>query len=187
MNLTAKIRATTRIFNEADRQVEKYRRSSGLGCVQGCHMCCLNPNIHTTVMEFLPLASRLVDSGEHEEILARIESRKEKICVIFNPFNGPGSCTMYEQRGLVCRLVGFTARTNREGTPQLVTCEPIRQRMEKTPEMKSVAMAPQMPAYYMKLFGIDPHLSVRYLPINESIEQAIHLVAMGTKFRKKRA
>lgn len=187
MNLTAKIRATTRIFNEADRQVAKFRGSSGLGCVQGCHMCCLNPNIHTTVMEFLPLAAQLVDSGRHEAILARIESGNDRTCVVFNPFSGPGSCSMYEQRGLICRLFGFTARTTREGAPQLVTCEPIRQRMEKTPEMITVAMAPQMSVYYMKLFGIDPYLSVRYLPINESIEQAVHLVAMGTKFRKKRA
>jgi len=187
MNLTAKIRAVARIFNEADRQVATFRESSGLDCVKGCHMCCLNPNIHTTVMEFLPLASHLVDSGRHEDILTRIESRNERTCVIFNPFNGPGSCSMYEQRGLICRLFGFTARTTREGAPQLVTCEPIRQRMEKTPEMITVATAPQMPAYYMKLFGIDPHLSVRYLPINESVEQAIHIVAMGTKFRKKRA
>jgi Fe-S-cluster containining protein len=187
MNLNAKIRATTRIFNEADRHVEKFRRTSGLGCVSGCHMCCLNPNIHATVMEFIPLATALVDAGRHEDILARIESRKEKICVIFNPLTGPGSCSMYEHRGLICRLFGFTARTTREGTPQLVTCEPIKRNMEKTPELSAITLAPQMPAYYMKLYGIDPLLSIRYMPINESIEQAIHHVAMGTKFRKKRA
>jgi Fe-S-cluster containining protein len=187
MNLTEKIRATTRIFNEADRQVEKFRRKSGLGCLSGCHMCCLNPNIQATVMEFLPLAAALVNSSKHEEVLSRIESRKEKVCVIFNPMSGPGSCSMYEQRGLICRLFGFTVRTTREQALQLVTCDPIKRNLDNPPETSALKAAPQMSAYYMKLFGIDPNLSIRYMHINESIEQAIHHVAMGTKFRKKRA
>lgn len=187
MNLSAKIRATARIFHEADVHVKKFSMVSGIGCLPGCHLCCINPNIQATVLEFLPLASHLVSSGKHLEMLEKIEAQNEKICVLFNPFSGSGGCSIYEHRGMICRLFGFTTRVTREGNPQLVTCEPIKNSLKRTPEVKSLAMAPQMSPYYMKLYGIDPQLSVRYLHINESIEQAIQIVAMDTKFRKKRA
>lgn len=187
MNLTEKIRATARIFNEADRHVNTFRKASGIGCNAGCHMCCLNPDIHATVLEFLPLASHLVATNKHIEVLEKIEAGKDSICVIFNPFTESGGCSMYGQRGLICRLFGFTARTTREGNLQLVTCEPIRKNIAGRTETLPLKMAPQMSTYYMKMYGIDPQLSVRYLHINAAIEQAIQVVAMGTKFRKKRA
>lgn len=187
MNLTAKIRATSRILNEADAHVKKFSLESGLSCVFRCHVCCLNTDIHTTVLEFLPLASHLVSSGTHMEVMEKIDARKENTCVLFNPFTGSGGCSIYEHRGMICRLFGFSARTTREGNTQLVTCEPIKSSMLLSAEAKTLALGPQMSTYYMKLYGIDPQLSVRYLHINESIEQAIQIVVMGTKFRKKRA
>ena len=187
MNLTAKIRATARILNEADLHVSTFSQASGMGCIAGCRLCCLNANIHATVLEFLPLASHLVDTNKHIEVLEKIEAGKDSICVIFNPFTESGGCSMYAQRGLICRLFGFTARTTREGNMQLVTCEPIRKNMAGRTETLSLKIAPQMSTYYMKMYGIDPQLSVRYMHINAAIEQAIQVVAIDTKFRKKRA
>jgi len=44
-----------------------------------------------------------------------------------------------------------------------------------------------MTDYYMKLYGIDPWLSVQYFPVNEAIKTALEMVILNFQYRKKPA
>lgn len=47
--------------------------------------------------------------------------------------------------------------------------------------------APSLTYYYMRMYGIDPTLSVRYLPVNQAIKEAIEKVLHYFSFRRKPA
>ncbi len=50
-----------------------------------------------------------------------------------------------------------------------------------------LVQAPQMAAWYMKLYGIDPRLSVQYFPVNEAIKKVLEMVLLDARFRKRPA
>ncbi|MEX2371422.1 MAG: YkgJ family cysteine cluster protein [Bacteroidales bacterium] len=187
MNLTTRIRAVNRIFALADAHTAKFRAASGLRCLDNCGLCCTNPNIRATVLEFLPLAQHLVVSDTHISVYERLISQNDTVCVNYNPFESAGHCTAYQNRGLICRMFGFTARTNQHGKPELVTCNLIKKSIPQEKIDKTLIKAPVMADYYMKLYGIDPNLSVQYLPVNESVKKALEIVLLESQFRKKRA
>lgn len=185
--LYSKVRAVQKTFHEADRHVRDFQSKANVHCLNNCYKCCLNPGIYATVLEFLPLAWYLVSSGKQQEILDKTGDRQKEVCVMFNPLQEKGGCSAYEHRGLICRLFGFTARTTRDNQYQLITCEPIKNNLNAAIPPRGLSRAPQMSAYYMKLYGLDPQLSISYLHINEAIEQAIHIVEFHSKYRKKSA
>ena len=147
----------------------------------------MNPNISATVAEFLPLAKYLVNHGKHHEILDQIGTKKDGICVMFNPFNHDGGCTEYAHRGLICRLFGFSAKFDKSEKLNLITCNPIKSTLQSSVHKSKLRKAPKMADYYMQLFGTNPNLSITYKPINEAIHSAIEYTMMHDNYRKKRA
>ncbi len=187
MNFNSRIRSIERIFRKADLHVEKFRNSSGINCLQGCGNCCMKPDINATVAEFLPFAATIVRQERHLEILEAIDRINDGICVLYNPFNLAGACIEYEHRGLICRLFGFTAKTDKNANRTLVTCKPIKSTLTSEISPKILQKAPLMSEYYMNLLGVEPNLSVSYKPINEAIQSAIEYALMHDHYRKRRA
>jgi Fe-S-cluster containining protein len=114
--------------------------------------------------------------------LDQFKDNDSSICHILNPTQtGAGLCSAYPNRGLICRLFGYSARTNKYGKHELVTCQIIK--TEQTDAYQSVEKkieeghdVPVMADYYMQLHAIDPDLTRDFLPINEAITRAIEKV-----------
>ena len=151
------------------------------------HGCCLKPNIEATVLEFLPAAYVLFKTGRAEEILQRFDTMQENpVCVFCNPFLAAGGCSIYEHRGLICRLFGFGIKLDKNNRQQLTSCKTIKSTISGEELAKHISKAPVNSAYYLRLFGIDPKLAVTYYPINEAIRKAVELVLFNNQFRKRR-
>jgi len=182
VDLLEKIKAVEDVFRGLDQEIGSFQGWSGLGCKFGCGKCCFKPDIEATILEFLPFAQHLHEHGQAFEWLEKIKNSDSSICTILNPLQGGvGMCSQYEYRGLICRLFGFSARTNKYGKKELVTCQIIK---EENAENFAVAVekiehgsaVPVMNQHYMRLHGIDFELTREFFPISEAIKRAIEVI-----------
>lgn len=187
MQLEKKVRAVEKLFREVDVKIVSMQKKTGLACRVGCGECCLNAGVEATVLEFLPAAFSLRKAGRCDPYRELLSGREDTVCVFYSPFAKGGMCSEYDERGLICRLFGFSTRTGSMGERNIVACRYIKadQSVEK-PE-RALKWMPEMRAACMKLYGIDPYLAVRYYPVNTAILKAIDLVDSYFWFRKKPA
>lgn len=160
-----------------------FRAWSKLTCLLGCGRCCIKPDIEATVLEFLPLAYHLYSVDEAEDWLRKIQEHPDTLCISFQQgvMPGSGACAQYHYRGLVCRLFGYSSRTNKYGEKEFVGCKPIK---DEDPAAHNATVdgvakgnfVPVISHHYMRLHAIDPELARKFYPINEAIRRAIELV-----------
>ena len=190
--LPEKVNAVKRVYSRLDKEIEQMQQSSGLHCLSGCGECCKKPDIECTPIEFLPLALELYDEGRAEQVWEELQSKNDSQCYVFRPniTRFGGMCDAYPNRGLICRLFGFTARTNKEGGKELVTCKFIKQEQATAYEqlnrdLKDGKKIPVMSEYYTRMTAIDPTLS-DFHPINKAMQKALEVVMHYYAYRKRR-
>ena len=170
------------MFEHLDQEMKSFQHWSTLSCKIGCGKCCNKADIEATVLEFLPFAQFLYDEGRASEWLEKLKSNPANTCLILEPTKaGVGLCSEYVYRGLICRLFGFTARTDKYGDRELVTCQVIKSEQAvaysgTVAKIKNGAQVPVMNQYYMRLHAIDADLAREFYPINEAIRRAIETV-----------
>src|SRR6478609_355742 len=127
MTMEEKVLEVESVFNKLDQEIASFQSWSGLHCKFGCGKCCFKPDIEATILEFLPFAYYLHKEGKAFDWLEKLKSTDSDICLILNPTqSGAGLCSEYTHRGLICRLFGYSARTNKYGKKELVTCQIIK-------------------------------------------------------------
>jgi Fe-S-cluster containining protein len=177
-----KIQAVEAVFKKLDQEIASFQSWSTLHCKFGCGKCCFKPDIEATILEFLPFAYHLYKNDLALTWLERLKETDSSICLILNPTqNGAGLCSEYPYRGLICRLFGYSARTNKYGKPELVTCQIIKTEQDEAYQ-KTVTKIdegeplPIMSNYYMQLHAIDFELTREFFPINEAIRRSIETI-----------
>jgi Fe-S-cluster containining protein len=182
VDLLEKIKAVEQVFETLDKEIATYQSWSGLGCKSGCGRCCFKPDIETTILELLPFALHLYVHDQAFDWLEKIKTSDTTLCIILNPLQGgKGMCSQYNHRGLSCRLFGFSARTDKYGKKELVTCQIIKEEnpgpfaaaVQKIEEGAEVSVMNQ---HYMRLHAIDFDLTREFFPINEAIKRAIEVI-----------
>jgi len=182
VDLLEKIKAVEDEFQNLDKEIEAFQTLSGLGCKFGCGRCCFKADIEATILEFLPFAQYLHESDQAFEWLEKTKNSETTLCAILNPLQGGvGMCSQYKHRGLICRLFGFSARTNKYGKKELVTCQIIKEEMASNftlavEKIENGAEVPVMSNHYMRLHAIDYELTREFFPINEAIKRAIEVI-----------
>ncbi|MCI0751444.1 MAG: YkgJ family cysteine cluster protein [Flammeovirgaceae bacterium] len=189
MSLEEKVKAVEGVFEKLDQAIASFQSTSGLYCKFGCGKCCFKTDIEATALEFLPFALRLYREDKALEWLEKIKNSDSAICHILNPQqSGAGLCTEYKHRGLICRLFGYSARTNKYNQKELVTCQIIK--TEQTENYQKAVLeieqggeVPVMNSYYMQLHAIDFDLAQKFYPINEAIKKAIEIILSYYAYR----
>jgi Fe-S-cluster containining protein len=187
--LEEKVSAVREVFRQLDQEITQFQSWSSLSCPSGCGRCCFKSDIEATVLEFLPFAHVLFRAGKTSEWLDRLQAAGTQ-CLILDPGqSGVGLCTEYAHRGLICRLFGYSARTNKYGKPELVTCTTIKTNQREAFEsvqkqMEEGKEVPVMSDYYMRLRSVDPNLAGNFYPINEAIRRAIETVLQYYAYRE---
>jgi Fe-S-cluster containining protein len=182
MQLEEKVAAVTEVFNALDHQIANFQSATSLHCKVGCGKCCFKPDIEATILEFLPFALHLYKEKVAEQWLEKLSQTDSSICLILNPTQaGAGLCTEYPHRGLICRLFGYSTRTNKYGKKELVTCQIIKSEQtlaydQSIEKIDGGLEVPVMNQFYMQLHAIDYDLTQKQYPINEAIRRAIEEV-----------
>jgi Fe-S-cluster containining protein len=189
MPLEEKVEAVNKVFEALDQQISAFQSATSLHCKFGCGKCCFKPDIEATVLEFLPFAYHLYHQGEAEQWLDNLNGSNSSICLILNPTQaGAGLCTEYPYRGMICRLFGYSARTNKYGRKELVTCQIIKTEQaeaykQAVVKIESGTEVPVMNQFYMQLHAIDFELTQNFYPINQAIQKAIETVLQYYAYR----
>lgn len=194
MTLYRKIQAVERVFKSLEKDLAAFKHATNLKCVSGCGRCCTKPDISASILEFLPLAYQLHKQGLALEWYQKLGNLESSVCHLFSPIfleGSGGMCSQYQYRGLVCRLFGFSAKLDKYGVPQMITCKTIK---EEFPEAYQTAVnhiaqgknTPLMRNYYFQLQAIDGNLGTKLLPINEAIREALKVVLSYYAYRKTR-
>ena len=177
-----KVSAVERVFKNLDHEILTLQNASTLHCKSGCGKCCFKATIEATILEFLPFANNLYHQGKAEEWYEKLKASDSSICLILNPSqSGAGLCSEYTHRGLICRLFGYSARTNKYGKHELITCQIIKTEQSAAYERAEAIIerggpVPVMSDYYMQLCGIDMELTKDFYPINQAIQKALETV-----------
>lgn len=183
MRMREKVAAVNLLFESLDKQIASFQATTNIHCKAGCGKCCFKPDIEATVLEFLPFAYHLYLNKLADVWLNKIEASDSALCAILSPTqSGVGLCSEYPYRGLICRLFGYSARTNKYGKKEFVTCQIIKTEQK---EMfananamieEGIASVPVMNQYYLQLQSIDYDLTRNFYPINEALKRAIELI-----------
>lgn len=184
-----KVVAVEEVFAQLDKEIAAFQDWSSLHCKFGCGKCCFKPDIEATIIEFLPFAHHLYQHDQAFDWLERLGQTDSEICLILNPTAATqGLCSEYRYRGLICRLFGYSARTNKYGAKELVTCQIIKTEQTTafeaaTQRITENAAVPVMNQYYMRLHSIDYQMAQDFYPINEAIRRAIETVLQYYAYR----
>lgn len=182
MSLEEKVKEVEAVFHRLDAAIARFQAGTSLHCPPGCGKCCFKSDIEATALEFLPFALHLYHQGLAETWHEKLKATDSTICLILNPQQGgTGLCSDYAYRGLICRLFGYSARTNKYGRRELITCQVIKTEQQESYEKASGEVegggdVPVMNEYYMQLVGIDPDLARDFYPINTAMRKAIDTV-----------
>ena len=178
------------LFNQLEQESTQFEKSSGIGCVSGCGKCCTYSDIEASPLEFLPWAFHLFLNGEAGKTLTILNNTDSPTYIIYKPLTilGQGRCSNYKYRGLICRLFGFAANTDKYGNLRLATCKIIKEgqadKYKSTVEAISKGLyVPIFTEYYMQLSNIDFNLGNRIVPINKALKLAIEEVLQYYAYR----
>ena len=170
------------LFEKLDAEIAAFQSATTLHCGWGCGKCCFKSDIEATTLEFIPFALHLYREGIASSWHERLKGAEDPTCLILNPTQaGAGLCSEYVHRGLICRLFGYSARTNKHGEKELVTCTIIKaeqaEAFRKGEEgIRAGLPVPVMSHYYFQLMAIDGDLSREFYPINLAIRKALETV-----------
>lgn len=192
LNIPLLVQEVEEVFQNLEKEIDNFKQCSGLHCKPGCGKCCLKPDIEATILEFIPFAVHLYENGKAMVWLEKLSQQESSICAILDSYStGPGHCSSYSYRGLICRLFGFSARSSKYGQRELVTCTTIKNEQPEAIQrismgVKGEARMPLMSDYYMQLRSIDSGLPQEFYPINRAIKKAIETVLHYYAYRKEK-
>ena len=194
MQLYQTVKKVEKLFAIVEKDLKRYQDSSKLGCVPGCGLCCFKADIDASVLEMLPFAYHLFKENKaaafYETLLLR---QHEPLCVLLSPVlteNKKGLCTIYKNRGLICRLFGFSAMLNKYHQPVLVTCKIIKESdpvnyLTAVNSIENGGYVPVISNYYQQMRNIEPELGIKMQPMNQAMKKAIEVVLNYYSYRRK--
>jgi len=183
MSIERKVQLVENLFDQLEQENIEFKKASGIGCVANCGKCCTYADVEASPLEFLPWAFHLLLNGEAEKTLTLLNKTESATCLIYKPLSviNQGRCSNYKYRGLICRLFGFAANTDKYGNLRLATCKIIKEgqtdKYNSTAEaMKKGLYVPVFTEYYMQLNQIDFKLGNIILPVNKALKMALEEV-----------
>lgn len=189
-SIAQKVQLVEKLFLKLEEEIAQFGKSSGLSCVAGCGKCCSFPNVEASPIEFLPWAFHLFLNGEAENTINQLKKTKSLPCLIYKPLGllDQGRCSNYKYRGLICRLFGFAANTDKYGNLRLATCKIIKEGQADTYNSTNQAITkglyvPVFTEYYMQLNQIDFKLENIILPVNKALKMALEEVILYYTYR----
>jgi Fe-S-cluster containining protein len=177
------------VFDDLEKSFGTYLLRSGLNCVPGCGACCNNPNIEATVLEMLPLALHLYDLNQAESVLEELQAYSGFACYHYkrSSLDGlMGSCSVYKQRPVICRVFGAAGDRDKYGNARLSVCRKIKQHKPKAYQIALQNLLfdipPRMASGKERLRQLDFNLGKEDMPINQALQAALRRVLFQSSF-----
>lgn len=191
MLIEKKVRAIEKLFAQTDKATSNFINKSGINCPPGCAKCCHGQKVSANPLEFLPYAYHLYEQGILEDSYWELKINTNISCVLVEGENenSYGWCKQYPYRGMICRLFGNAAMTNKDGTKALSACAIIKKQVAEKPNFNEILQqsAPVVSDFYMKLRSIDNEYGSMMIPINLAILKSMEIVYYNTRRKRKKS
>jgi uncharacterized protein len=191
MLIEKNVRAVERLLKEVDQASSRFLDRVEVRCPTGCNKCCHGKHVAATPLEFLPYAYHLFKTGELEDKYWELKNKEGISCVLVEgDENSPvGKCSVYEHRGVICRLFGNCSSINKNGQKVYSACTILKGQItdQEKFQLSLQESAPVYSNYYMKLRAIDNTNGSMLFPINIAILKSLELVYNNTRRKRKRA
>ncbi len=172
------------LYAGIDKNVAEFQLKSGLRCPKMCGVCCPTADVQTTILEMLPAAQEILCRDAGVFWMDRISTQDpSSLCVFYQTQPAPeasGHCEFYAWRPAVCRLFGYATVRTREEKSVLAVCKHLK---HTAPDDVARAMAlatgaPCFTWYGTQIYGLDPVLGSKILPINMALRHAIQRMGL---------
>lgn len=192
MSLENRVKLVEELYHQLDLEISKFQTHTKLSCIAGCGKCCSTPQIDASPLEFLPWAFHVFLNGEAEQKLVLLNDKTTSNCHLYKPFSiaefTKGQCSDYKHRGLICRLFGYGATTDKYGQLRIVSCNIIKEQQKENFDKSTEAInnglsIPIFTEYYMQLSQIDFKLGNVFVPINKALKLALEEVLQYYAYR----
>lgn len=191
MQIEKSVRAVERLYAQTDKVTSNFVKQSGIQCPSGCTKCCHGQKVSATPLEFLPYAYSLYKQGLLEDRYWELKTKPQSTCILVegDEDGTNGKCSEYPYRGLICRLFGNAAMTNKDGKKILSSCSIIKAQTAFKPDFDTILQksAPVVSEFYMQLRAIDNEYGSMHFPINQAILKSMEMVYHSTRRKRKRS
>lgn len=177
------------VYGDMSTTFNAYQHRRALPCRDSCGRCCRKPDVYVTVLEMLPLALHLYDTGQAETLLQQVGYYQGEFCFFYATQDAQGErgqCRIYDYRGGICRMFGVIGFPNKYGTLELSTCQPIREDHPQAYDASIIAIAqdppPQIRHWKNHVTNIDYALGHEELPLMEAVRQALLKVLVAASY-----
>ena len=197
MSLYHKVVKVKALLKDADNAASRFSKYTGTECIQDCMRCCIKSDLMATPLEFLPAAWDLYKKGKAEKYYDYLsDDITFKNCIFLSPFkNEEGKilgCSNYENRGLICRLFGFSHNNDKNGKPRVVSCSTLKQTHQTEISKylnseKTVKPKESLSDFYFRLTEVDQKLAFEMMPVNKAIQKALEIVLFYKSMSRKHA
>lgn len=190
MQIDKSVRAVERLLSEIDKTSQIFLSKTNIKCPSGCAKCCHGKNISATPLEFLPFAYNLYKQGKLEDMYWDFKSKFQVKCLLVEGDTGDdyGKCSVYEHRGVICRLFGNCSMLDKSGLKLYSACSILKSQIDDKGQfnLDLQKYAPVYSHYYMNLRAIDNNYGSMLFPVNMAIMKAMEIVYYNTRRKRKR-
>ena len=192
MSIEEKVNLVNELYQNLETEIKTFQTQTKLSCVVGCGKCCSTPDIDASPLEFLPWAFHVFLEGEAEEKLAVLNNTTTPNCYLYQPKSieeyTKGQCSDYKHRGLICRLFGYGATTDKYRKLRMASCSIIKDGQKENFDKSTEAInnglqIPIFTEYYMQLSQIDFRMGNVFVPVNKAMKLALEEVLQYYAYR----
>ena len=184
------------LYADIDTKISFFQKEYGLKCQKPCGLCCYKDDVYATMIEFIPLALDIYNRNEGDPAVRMLSQCGAAPCSFYNydpMLPGEGECSVYPQRGLICRLFGFSTVRDKYSQLQFSTCRAIKfaapEQIVKLNGQINHIDGPSLPNLshsYGELFNLCYGLDTAFYPVNTAIKKALEWVLFLFYYRKPR-
>ncbi|HAZ11286.1 MAG: hypothetical protein A2X86_20590 [Bdellovibrionales bacterium GWA2_49_15] len=174
-------------FTEIEDRFSCQQKMLKLECLSGCGDCCLG-SVTASLLEMLPLAVRLFQQGQADQIFQDLSGTSQESCYFYKreSIDGErGHCSIYSCRPLVCRVFGAFPRRDKWNKLELSVCKKIKserwmafEAAVKNLQHNQFEELSFSNVWKEKLMDLRPELATQEYPINSATLQAITFASM---------
>ncbi|WP_320815553.1 YkgJ family cysteine cluster protein [Flavobacterium sp.] len=192
MSIEEKVQLVNELYQNLETEIKTFQTHTRLSCVVGCGKCCSTPDIDASPLEFLPWAFHVFMEDEAEKKLTALNDTTTPNCHLYQPKSieeyTKGQCSDYKHRGLICRLFGYGATTDKYGQLRIASCNIIKEGQKENFDKSTIAInnglaIPIFTEYYMQLSQIDFRMGNVFVPVNKAMKLALEEVLQYYAYR----
>lgn len=174
------------------KKFSTFQNQNQLSCLEGCGRCCFKNDIYCSPIELLPMALYLLENNKVDEYLDRLDNPEHnQFCVFLevkDKESYKGFCREYDQRAIICRTFGVSARKTKDLRTDYSVCKSIKENKSEAYQKLIQNLnqiedeIPYISCSKNNLVSLSPKFMESEYPLNQSLRIILDKVLLISSF-----